>query len=551
MARNHVNMSGIRRNFKNIAHNYTDAQVKVREATSNDPWGPSSTIMSEIADLTMNVVAFSEIMQMVWKRLNDHGKNWRHVYKALVLLEYLIKTGSDKVAEQSRENLHSISTLKDFQHVEEGKDQGINVREKAKTLVALLKDDERLRAERVRALKAKERFAQSITPQDPTFVTSSSRQEREAYGVREPASTAYGELENARPHTLGEEELQLQLALAMSKEEADSEEARRRSDDVRLAMALSESQGEREEDEPTSQKTEAAPQPAINDLLEINFAPQTASPALGLQDAGVGSPTDPWGLSNPPLADPWGGIGVPETRPRRYDTQAPPDPWAAPPPNAAPAAIDPWAPVAAPVAAPAPVDPWAPAPALALDPFAPLPPSRSPTDEFSVLSSRDKPESGAFELMGLEDSLPTGVSAAKRKSPASFLGENSNLVNLDNLVATKQAQPSAASPSPSPSLSTLLSSPSLNPSIPPNSAMSPTNPFAGPLTVPLAGHNTVPLAGANLVPLAGANPFSGQTAPNPFTAAQPPKPSINELRGSQAPQSTPAPGVWGGDPFTA
>ena len=36
-------------------------------------------------------------LQMVWKRLNDHGKNWRHVYKALVLLEYLIKTGSEKV----------------------------------------------------------------------------------------------------------------------------------------------------------------------------------------------------------------------------------------------------------------------------------------------------------------------------------------------------------------------------------------------------------------------------------------------------------------------
>ena len=43
------------------------------------------------------MVAFSEIMQMIWKRLNDHGKNWRHVYKALVLLEYLIKTGSEKV----------------------------------------------------------------------------------------------------------------------------------------------------------------------------------------------------------------------------------------------------------------------------------------------------------------------------------------------------------------------------------------------------------------------------------------------------------------------
>ena len=79
-----MNVAGIRRNIKNLAHNYSDAQVKVREATSNDPWGPSSTIMAEIADLTYNVVAFSEIMQMIWKRMNDHGKNWRHVYKALV-----------------------------------------------------------------------------------------------------------------------------------------------------------------------------------------------------------------------------------------------------------------------------------------------------------------------------------------------------------------------------------------------------------------------------------------------------------------------------------
>ena len=26
-------------------------------------------------------VEFAEIMTILWKRLNDHGKNWRHVYK--------------------------------------------------------------------------------------------------------------------------------------------------------------------------------------------------------------------------------------------------------------------------------------------------------------------------------------------------------------------------------------------------------------------------------------------------------------------------------------
>ena len=154
-------MMPIRRTLKNVVRNYSDCQVKVREATSNDPWGPSSTLMSEIADLTYNVVAFTEIMQMVWKRLNDHGKNWRHVYKALVVLEYIIKTGSEKVAQQCKENIFAIQTLKDFQYVEDNKDQGMNVREKAKQLVSLLKDDERLKNERAKALKAKERFAQN------------------------------------------------------------------------------------------------------------------------------------------------------------------------------------------------------------------------------------------------------------------------------------------------------------------------------------------------------------------------------------------------------
>ncbi|CAM4699275.1 unnamed protein product [Leuciscus chuanchicus] len=157
-----MSTSSLRRQVKNIVHNYSEAEIKVREATSNDPWGPSSSLMSEIADLTYNVVAFSEIMSMVWKRLNDHGKNWRHVYKAMTLMEYLIKTGSERVAQQCRENIYAVQTLKDFQYIDrDGKDQGVNVREKAKQLVTLLKDEERLREERIHALKTKEKMAQT------------------------------------------------------------------------------------------------------------------------------------------------------------------------------------------------------------------------------------------------------------------------------------------------------------------------------------------------------------------------------------------------------
>lgn len=211
-----MSTSSLRRQVKNIVHNYSEAEIKVREATSNDPWGPSSSLMSEIADLTYNVVAFSEIMSMVWKRLNDHGKNWRHVYKAMTLMEYLIKTGSERVAQQCRENIYAVQTLKDFQYIDrDGKDQGVNVREKAKQLVTLLKDEERLREERIHALKTKEKMAQtssaSSAPSAPSLGGSLSL----------GSHSGGADSEQAWPQSSGEEDLQLQLALAMSKEEAE------------------------------------------------------------------------------------------------------------------------------------------------------------------------------------------------------------------------------------------------------------------------------------------------------------------------------------------
>ncbi|KAK0138700.1 Epsin-2 [Merluccius polli] len=156
--------SSLRRQMKNMVNNYSEAEIKVREATSNDPWGPPSSLMSEIADLTFNVVAFTEVMGMIWKRLNDHGKNWRHVYKALTLLDYLIKNGSERVAQQCRENIFTVQTLRDFQFTDrDGRDQGVNVREKAKQLVTLIRDEEKLKQERSQALKTKERMAKGAS----------------------------------------------------------------------------------------------------------------------------------------------------------------------------------------------------------------------------------------------------------------------------------------------------------------------------------------------------------------------------------------------------
>ncbi|XP_008072315.1 ENTH domain-containing protein 1 [Carlito syrichta] len=153
-----------RRQVKNFVKNYSDAEIKVREATSNDPWGPSSSLMLDISDLTFNTISLSEIMNMLWQRLSDHGKNWRHVYKSLTLMDYLIKNGSKKVIQHCREGFCNLYTLKDFQHIDEaGKDQGYYIREKCKQVITLLMDEQLLNNERKVAYRTRQRTSYSVT----------------------------------------------------------------------------------------------------------------------------------------------------------------------------------------------------------------------------------------------------------------------------------------------------------------------------------------------------------------------------------------------------
>ncbi|XP_004405187.1 PREDICTED: epsin-2 isoform X4 [Odobenus rosmarus divergens] len=537
--------SSIRRQMKNIVNNYSEAEIKVREATSNDPWGPSSSLMTEIADLTYNVVAFSEIMSMVWKRLNDHGKNWRHVYKALTLLDYLIKTGSERVAQQCRENIFAIQTLKDFQYIDrDGKDQGINVREKSKQLVALLKDEERLKAERAQALKTKERMAQVATgmgsnqitfgrgSSQPNLSTSYSEQE---YGKAGGSPASYhgstsprvsSELEQARPQTSGEEELQLQLALAMSREVAEQEERLRRGDDLRLQMALEESRRD------TVKVPKKKEQTTLLDLMD---ALPSSGPAA--------QKAEPWGRSaSANQTNPWGGPAAPASTS---------DPW--PPFGAKPAAsVDPWGvPTGSSThSGPKGSDPWA-APQQAA-------PSAGKTADAWAAASAAKPvsSSGAFDLFSNLngtikddfsefDNLRTSKKTAEavtsppsqnnettspdpfecqpltaasskpssaRKTPESFLGPNAALVNLDSLV-TRPAPPAQ----------------SLNPFLAPGAAAAsaPVNPFQvnqpQPLTLnqlrgsPVLGTSTSFGPSPGVEPMAVASMTS--TAPHPALGA--------------------------------
>lgn len=64
---------------------------------------------------------------MLDKRLNDKGKNWRHVLKSLKVLDYSLHEGSELVVTWARKNIYIIKTLREFQYVDEdGRDVGQN-----------------------------------------------------------------------------------------------------------------------------------------------------------------------------------------------------------------------------------------------------------------------------------------------------------------------------------------------------------------------------------------------------------------------------------------
>ncbi|XP_052435074.1 epsin-1 isoform X2 [Carassius gibelio] len=539
-----MSTSSLRRQMKNIVHNFSEAEIKVREATSNDPWGPSSSLMSEIADLTYNVVAFSEIMSMVWKRLNDHGKNWRHVYKAMTLMEYLIKTGSERVAQQCRENIYAVQTLKDFQYIDrDGKDQGVNVREKAKQLVTLLKDEERLREERIHALKTKEKMAQtssaSSAPSAPAL----------GGGLHSGADP-----EQAWPQSTGEEDLQLQLALAMSKEEAEQtsndpledadlryaltvsqethqkEERLRRGDDLRLQMAIEESKREKAKPEESS-------------LMELSAVDPWGAPATGsaapspppalapASTAGPWGPADPWGAASPaspPSADPWGGAPTTVAPDPWGDSSSRgnSDPWAST--AVTPPSADPWAASVAP--APTPLsgstDPWAAegaAPAtdgLTSDPWSGSFKQTNGTDPerrgSSVMGGDGGGSTGSpvpFDLSSLSSSLPV------RKTPESFLGPNAALVDLDSLVSSK---PKPKQPPP-PSISSTSHNPFLQTQGPSSTGMGVT-----------PGSN-ISSRGVSPSPPSASNPFG--TTSMASISPQPSSLGLSQLRTSPIPQN--------------
>jgi len=143
----------------NQARPKTEVEAKVYEVLSHKNWGSSSTQMNDIANDSFDYEKFGVITKLVWEALeNQRPAAWRVVFKGLTLLEHLIKNGSERCVDDGRNHSHVLRALYNFNYYEGTVDRGVGVREKAKQLVELLGDDERIREERAKAKQLRDKF---------------------------------------------------------------------------------------------------------------------------------------------------------------------------------------------------------------------------------------------------------------------------------------------------------------------------------------------------------------------------------------------------------
>lgn len=113
-------------------------------------------------------------------------------FQSLTVVEYLLHSGSPKVAQYFRDNIYLIKTLTEFQHIDDsGRDVGADVRARARELSRLLMSDKLLADTRRRRKNVRDRIvgrhtseSDDETPDPPRHAPSHKKPSREEQDVQ-------------------------------------------------------------------------------------------------------------------------------------------------------------------------------------------------------------------------------------------------------------------------------------------------------------------------------------------------------------------------------
>jgi len=174
------------RNMKNNTM-FDPIEVKIRDATSSDPWGAPSTLLADIAEATLDYAQYPKLFQMLWKRLRDYQIHM-HVQKALILVEYLLRNGSDRFVRDCQHRADDIAKLKRYKYYnKDNEDIAGDIRKKAKQVHDLLMNDAQLAQEREKAMQLRGvRSSHVSSREDPSPREERARPQRTDPARKEP-----------------------------------------------------------------------------------------------------------------------------------------------------------------------------------------------------------------------------------------------------------------------------------------------------------------------------------------------------------------------------
>ncbi|CAO2190218.1 unnamed protein product [Urochloa humidicola] len=126
----------------------TPAELLVQEATNNAACVPDAKTLACIADAAFDMDDCWRIAKVLHHRLSRAAdwKEWRPVYKALVVLEFLLTHGPDDLPREFLPDMPAMRDLRSFRYVDDkGFDWGACMQRRTDSVLALLTDADRLR----------------------------------------------------------------------------------------------------------------------------------------------------------------------------------------------------------------------------------------------------------------------------------------------------------------------------------------------------------------------------------------------------------------------
>lgn len=128
-------------------------EMMTEDATNTEEWGPTTTAMAEISNASKKFDDYERVVQVLHARLALNGtKNWRQVFKALTVMEYLLTHGPVQFVTDFRTDKERVEELTRFVFVDENLvDRGSALQNKAKQVFLLLVDESFFTKERRRA----------------------------------------------------------------------------------------------------------------------------------------------------------------------------------------------------------------------------------------------------------------------------------------------------------------------------------------------------------------------------------------------------------------